>query len=66
MKNISNSYKKQGVIRPLPTDALIIIVFSTLVGLCKLTRIGELEETPELSAVVEAACWDAVRKHKKT
>jgi TetR/AcrR family transcriptional regulator, repressor of fatR-cypB operon len=63
MHEFFNRGKKQGVIRPLPTDALIAIVFSTMVGLCKLIRIGELEETPELSAGVEAACWDAVRKH---
>lgn len=63
MHEFFNRGKKQGVIRSLPTDALIVIVFSTFVGLCKLIRIGELEETPELFAGVEAASWDAVRKH---
>jgi len=55
--------KQRGIIRPLPSQALIAIVYGAFVGLFKLIRKGELDETPELLDEIEACCWDAVRAH---
>ncbi|KZE50440.1 TetR family transcriptional regulator [Brevibacillus parabrevis] len=55
--------KKNEIIRPLPADALIAIIDGAFISLYKSCRAGEIEETPELLAGVEEACWDAIRIH---
>lgn len=58
-----NSGKEQGLIRPLPSDALIAIVFGAFVKIYTLIRAGKIIETPELLSQIEESCWDAVRIH---
>lgn len=55
--------KRNQIIRPLPADALVAIVDGAFIALHKSIRAGEIEETPELFASVEEACWDAIRIH---
>ncbi|NRS49087.1 TetR/AcrR family transcriptional regulator [Brevibacillus sp. HB2.2] len=55
--------QKNKVIRPLPADALIAIMDGAFIALNKCIKAGEIEETPELLAGVEEACWDAIRIH---
>ncbi|MFE5322051.1 TetR/AcrR family transcriptional regulator [Paenibacillus sp. NPDC056579] len=54
--------KEQGIIKDLPSDALIAIVFGAFTKIYTLIRAGKLQETPELLAEIEESCWDAVRK----
>ncbi|MGG5254685.1 TetR/AcrR family transcriptional regulator [Neobacillus sp. SM06] len=53
--------KKQGIIRPLPSAALIAIVYGSFVMLFKMIQSGELEETPELLKELEESSWNAIR-----
>lgn len=53
--------QQQGIICPLPTDALIAIFYGALVQLFNATKSGTLEETDELLAGVEVCCWNAIR-----
>ncbi len=55
--------KKHSDIRPLPSKALIAIIFGSFLQLYQLIRAGELEATEELLKGVEESCWDAVRHH---
>ena len=55
--------KQHGHIRPLPSKALIAIIFGGFLQLYQLIRVGELEASAELLAGVEESCWDAVRHH---
>jgi len=54
--------QEQGIIRPLPSDVLIAVVFGAFTKIFSLIRAGKLEETPELLGQIEECCWDAVRK----
>ncbi|KIL42533.1 TetR family transcriptional regulator [Gordoniibacillus kamchatkensis] len=58
-----HSGKEQGLIRPLPSDALIAIVFGAFTKMFTLIRAGKITETPELLSQIEESCWDAVRVH---
>jgi AcrR family transcriptional regulator len=58
-----NTGKEQGLIRSLPSDALIATVFGAFVKIFTLIRSGTLMETPELLSQIEESCWDAVRVH---
>lgn len=53
--------KEQGIISPLPSDALIAIVYGAFVRLFKTIQLGGLEETPQLLKDVEESCWNAIR-----
>ncbi|KIL49305.1 TetR/AcrR family transcriptional regulator [Jeotgalibacillus soli] len=53
--------KKQGIISPLPSDALISIVYGAFSHLFKIIRLGVIEETPSLLEGVEQSCWNAIR-----
>lgn len=55
--------KSQGLICPLPSDALIAIVYGSLVKLFKVIRIGVIEESADLLDQVEECCWNAIRVH---
>lgn len=55
--------KKQGLICPLPSEALISIVYGAFVRLYKVIQTGVLEETQELLIGVEECCWNAIRIH---
>lgn len=61
LRDVLEDGKKQGIISPLPTEALISIVYGAFSHLFKLIRIGVLEETPELLVSVEECCWNAIR-----
>lgn len=63
IRNFLDRGKEQGIIRSLPTDALISIVYGAFMGLNKAIRCNDVEETQELLAEVGAVCWDAVRVH---
>ncbi len=53
--------QQKNKIRPLPAEALIAIVGGTFIALCKAFQDGEMNESPELLAGIEEACWDAIR-----
>jgi len=55
--------KRQGLITPLPSNALIAIVYGALVYLYRIILDGGLEETPNLLASLEECCWNAIRVH---
>ncbi|MCA0987231.1 TetR/AcrR family transcriptional regulator [Guptibacillus algicola] len=55
--------KEQGVIRELPSEALIAIVYGAFLELQNLVRVGELVPDPELLSGVEESLWDSVRHH---
>ncbi|WP_082112166.1 TetR/AcrR family transcriptional regulator [Paenibacillus sp. DMB20] len=55
--------QQQGIISPLPPNALISIFYGALVKLFETIRSGVLEETSELLAGVEECCWNAIRVH---
>ncbi|MCH5586617.1 TetR family transcriptional regulator [Shimazuella sp. AN120528] len=53
--------KQKEMIRPLPSPALIAIVYGSCVMLFKLFQCGELNETPELLQQLEESSWNAIR-----
>lgn len=53
--------KEQGIIRPLPSTALIALVYGPIVMLVKMMETGELTYTPELSKELEVSSWNAIR-----
>ncbi|HWO98370.1 MAG TPA: TetR/AcrR family transcriptional regulator [Bacillus sp. (in: firmicutes)] len=53
--------KEQGIIRPLPSNALIAIVYGAFIMLFKMVQSGELEDTPELLKELEESSWNAIR-----
>lgn len=53
--------QQQGLISPLPPNALISIFYGALVKLFETIRADVLEETNELLAGVEECCWNAIR-----
>jgi AcrR family transcriptional regulator len=61
LKNILERGKQQGIICPLPSEALIAIVFGAFVRTYKTIRHGVIDDTPELLERVEACCWNAIR-----
>ncbi|MGD7007873.1 TetR/AcrR family transcriptional regulator [Metabacillus sp. 84] len=56
--------KKKRMIRNLPSNGLIAILFGAFLELHRLIRAGHLEETAELLSGIEESCWDAVRIHQ--
>jgi len=60
-RDIMETGKKKGEIQPLPSTALIAIVYGAFMGLIKVTRSKEVDETPELMAGLREACWNAIR-----
>ncbi|MCZ8522498.1 MULTISPECIES: TetR/AcrR family transcriptional regulator [Paenibacillus] len=57
------SGRERGEIRPMPSDALIAIVYGAFAALHKGIRSGKIQEAPGLIDSVEQACWDAIRWH---
>ncbi|XEC93287.1 TetR/AcrR family transcriptional regulator [Paenibacillus tarimensis] len=55
--------KRQNIIRSLPSEALIAVVFGAFTRIYGLIRKGVIQETRELLADIEQSCWDAVRIH---
>ncbi|MGM9929118.1 MAG: TetR/AcrR family transcriptional regulator [Bacillus sp. (in: firmicutes)] len=55
--------KQQGVLRSLPSEALICIVYGAFSQFFKLVRVGELEEDQQLLEEVADCCWNAIRIH---
>ncbi|NOU98934.1 TetR/AcrR family transcriptional regulator [Paenibacillus planticolens] len=53
--------KEQGVVSPLPANALICVVYGAFVSFFKEIQHGKLEESPELIAGIEKSCWNAIR-----
>lgn len=53
--------QKQGIIQPLPSNALIAIVYGAFIMLFKMTQSCELEDTPELLKELEESLWNAIR-----
>ncbi|MFO7263893.1 MAG: TetR family transcriptional regulator [Bacillaceae bacterium G1] len=61
LKEVLEKGKRLGIIAPLPSEALIAIVFGAFVRTYKVIRSGELEDTPALMEQVEMCCWNAIR-----
>ncbi|MGG1686019.1 TetR/AcrR family transcriptional regulator [Pseudalkalibacillus sp. NRS-1564] len=55
--------KQQSVIRNLPSEALIAILYGAFLELQNLVRAGELHPDPELLSGIENSLWDSVRSH---
>lgn len=53
--------KEQGLISPLPPDALICVVYGAFVSFFKAIQHGILEESPQLIEGIEKSCWNAIR-----
>ncbi len=53
--------KELGIIRPLPSKALIAIVYGAFIMLFEMVQSGELEETTELLIELEESSWNAIR-----
>lgn len=60
-REIMERGKAAGVIKPLPSTALIGIVYGAFMGLIKVIRDREVEETPELMEGLKESCWNAIR-----
>ncbi|WP_213421350.1 TetR/AcrR family transcriptional regulator [Bhargavaea massiliensis] len=52
--------KKAGLLRELPAQAFIAIVYGTVFHLSRMFEDGALEPSDELLAGIEKSCWDAV------
>ncbi|MCW1927862.1 TetR/AcrR family transcriptional regulator [Bhargavaea beijingensis] len=52
--------KKAGLLRGLPAQAFIAIVYGTVFHLSRMFEDGTLEPSDELLAGIEESCWDAV------
>lgn len=63
IRGILDEGKRQGVICPLPSDALIAIVYGALVRLLMFMKKGIVENSSELLNQAEACCWNAIRVH---
>jgi TetR/AcrR family transcriptional regulator, repressor of fatR-cypB operon len=63
IRSVIDEGKSQGLISPLPSNALIAIVYGSLVKLFKVIRIGEIQESADLLDQVEECCWNAIRLH---
>ncbi|MDO6654885.1 TetR/AcrR family transcriptional regulator [Anaerobacillus sp. 1_MG-2023] len=55
--------KQQSVIRNLPSEALIAILYGAFLELQNLVRAGELHPDLELLSGIENSLWDSVRSH---
>lgn len=53
--------KKQGIVRPIPSAALIAIVYGSIVMLVKMMETGTLMYTQELLKELEESSWNAIR-----
>lgn len=53
--------KKLGIIKDLPSDALISIVYGAFVCLFRLIQKGAFEESFGLLESIEECCWNAIR-----
>lgn len=53
--------RRQGVIKELPPQALIALVFGSFVGLFKAAQASEVVWEPQLLAEAERCCWEAIR-----
>ena len=63
LKHFLDQGKEAGVIRDLPSMAMIAIIFGGFLELHQLVRSGNIEETDDLFIGVEESCWDAIRYH---
>lgn len=63
LRHMLDEGKRQGILCPLPSDALISIVYGALVRLSRTIKLGVVEESPELWARIEECCWNAIRVH---
>lgn len=53
--------KEQGIIRPLPSSALIAMVYGSFVMIFNMMQSGALEESAELLQELEESAWNAIR-----
>ncbi|SER61882.1 transcriptional regulator, TetR family [Gracilibacillus ureilyticus] len=60
-RNVIEEGIDQGVIRPLPTNAHIAIVYGAFGMLFSHIQSGRMEETPELLNELEESLWNAIR-----
>jgi TetR/AcrR family transcriptional regulator, repressor of fatR-cypB operon len=64
LRNFFDTGKQHAVIRNLPSEALIAIVYGAFLELQNLVRAGELDPDPELLSNIEESLWDSVRSHQ--
>ena len=61
IRSVLDEGKAKGEIAPLPSDALIAIVYGSIVKLVHAMKSGKVETSPELIADAELCCWNAIR-----
>lgn len=59
-----NTGKQKSVIRNLPAEALIAILYGAFIELQNLIRAGELEVDHDLLLGIEESLWDSVRQQQ--
>ncbi|SES22303.1 TetR/AcrR family transcriptional regulator [Salipaludibacillus aurantiacus] len=52
--------QKKKLIKPLPSYALIVMVFGAFIGCCKYIQRGHIKETETLMDHFKECCWDAI------
>ncbi|MBD3107757.1 TetR/AcrR family transcriptional regulator [Bacillus sp. AGMB 02131] len=60
-RSFAENGKRAGILRPLPEDAFIAIVYGAFTHLFKLVRIGMLRDDQHLYEEVADCCWNAIR-----
>jgi AcrR family transcriptional regulator len=63
LRDFIENGKRQGILCPLPSEAMIAIVYGAFSQLFKLIRKGVINGSLELINSVEECCWNAIRIH---
>lgn len=63
LESVISTGQKRGVIKNLPTNALISLVYGGFARFYKDMKLGYIEESRELLVGIRESCWDAVRIH---
>ncbi|UUZ81816.1 TetR family transcriptional regulator [Paenibacillus sp. P26] len=63
LRGMLDEGKRQGIICPSPSDALIAMVYGALVRVFKVIKNGVVEPSSELLQGIEESCWNAIRAH---
>lgn len=54
--------QRQGVLKELPAEVLMAVIWGSFVGLVKASWQGYLKLTPEALDATEQCCWEAIRR----
>jgi AcrR family transcriptional regulator len=54
--------QRREVIKAVPPDLIMVIVYGAFVGLAKAIRAGQLERSPAIIEAAETCVWEAIRR----